>query len=310
MRDEKSKEPGWGQIGAGFTPGARSCLSLRDFVCQHCRHEGVPEPVEAPQIRSTLQYSPASLCSSVQRCPPAFSPRNNPLLISFPQDRIAFTPHLPASCRHHCFPPPLDVCPQDLHARKLKLPMAGSNYAPSLQIAVRSREEGRGEGGGVENLLRVLFLGAKSNRRWCPPMLHPPMDGETPQRASRRSPHPSPPREKEGLSGAPYLAELPRFYILLLPFVKFQMESSDISRGNQPNIGQRVESKRQSSLSLSLHSCLYIYIYIHIYIYMYISNGEGGGGNILKEMGVGRERKGEPLVSLQRGRWKRKAENN
>lgn len=31
---------------------------------------------------------------------------------------------------------------------------------------------------------------------------------------------------------------------------------------------------------------------------------------ILKEMGVGRERKGEPLVSLQTGRWKRKAENN
>lgn len=134
------------------------------------------------------------------------------------------------------------------------------------------------------------------------------MDGETPQNAYRRSPHPSPLQEKEGLSGAPYLAELPRFYILLLPFVKFQMESRDISRGNQPNIGQRVESKRQSSLSL--HSCLYIYIYIHIYIYICIYRTGGGGGNLLKETGVGRERKGEPLVSLQRGRWKRKAENN
>lgn len=73
-------------------------------------------------------------------------------------------------------------------------------------------------------------------------------------------------REKEGQSGGgvPYLVELPRFYILLLPFVKFQMGSSNISRGNQTNIGQRVKSKRQSSLSLrSLHSCLYVYIYIH-----------------------------------------------
>lgn len=38
---------------------------------------------------------------------------------------------------------------------------------------------------------------------------------------------------------------------------------------------------------------------------------EKGKKKILKEMGVGRERKGEPLVSLQTGRWwKRNAENN
>jgi len=35
-----------------------------------------------------------------------------------------------------------------------------------------------------------------------------------------------------------------------------------------------------------------------------------GKKKFLKEMGVGRERKEEPLVSLQTGRWKRKAENN
>lgn len=120
--------------------------------------------------------------------------------------------------------------------------------------------------------------------------------------------------KKEGWPGAPYLAELPRFYILLLPFVKFQMETSNISRGNQPNIGQRVKSKRMAELALPpLPPLLPLHIYIHthlyIYIYMYIFNRKGKK-KILKEMGVGKERKGEPLVSLQTGRWKRKAENN
>lgn len=56
--------------------------------------------------------------------------RNNPNLNSFPQDTNAFPPF--DSCRHQYFPPLLDVCP---HARKLKLPIAGSDYAPSVQIA-------------------------------------------------------------------------------------------------------------------------------------------------------------------------------
>lgn len=280
MRDEKSKEPGWGQIGAGFTPGARSCLSLRDFVCQHCRHEGVPEPVEAPQIRSTLQYSPASLCSSVQRCPPAFSPRNNPLLISFPQDRIAFTPHLPASCRHHCFPPPLDVCPQDLHARKLKLPMAGSNYAPSLQIAVRSREEGRGEGGGVENLLRVLFLGAKSNRRWCHRCF-------TPQWMERpRNAHPGevpiPPLlgRRKGCREPLTLRSSPGFISSFFPLSNSKWKAATYPGVTNPTLGSAWSPKgRAHSPSPSTLASTYIYTYTYIYICIYQTE-KGGGGEI------------------------------
>lgn len=84
-------------------------------------------------------------------------------------------------------------------------------------------------------------------------------------------PSPSPPMKKEGWPGAPYLAELPRFYILLLPFVKFQMETSNISRGNQPNIGQRVKSKRMAELALPpLPPLLPLHIYIHTHLYIYI----------------------------------------
>lgn len=141
-----------------------------------------------------------------------------------------------------------------------------------------------------EHILRVLFPGAKAEE-WVPsaaPIAVSPGDGDRPpcapgkaQPEKSRSPSPSPLWKKERWPGAPYLAALPRFYILLLPFVKFQMETSNISRGNQPNIGQRVKSKRMAELSLPLrflHSRLYIYIYIHlyIYIYMYILNGKGG----------------------------------
>lgn len=57
------------------------------------------------------------------------------------------------------------------------------------------------------------------------------------------------------------------------------METSNISRGNQPNIGQRVKSKRMAELlSPSASSTLastYIYTYTFIYIYMYVLNGKG-----------------------------------
>lgn len=134
------------------------------------------------------------------------------------------------------------------------------------------------------NILRALFPGAKAEERVpsAAPIAGSPGDGDRPPCAPRkaqpeksRSLFPSPPRKKEGWPGAPYLAELPRFYILLLPFVKFQMETSNISRGNQPNIGQRVKSKRMAELSLSpsassTPASTYIYTYTFIYIYMCI----------------------------------------
>lgn len=149
------------------------------------------------------------------------------------------------------------------------------------------------QSGGGENILRVLFSRGKKQRSRCPPL--PPslpplgMERDTPPRPALQAKHslekscppsPSPLRKKEGWPGAPYLAELPRFYILLLPFVKFQMETSNISRGNQPNIGQRVKSKRMAELSLSpsapsTRASTYIYTYtLYIYIYMYILNGK------------------------------------
>lgn len=135
--------------------------------------------------------------------------------------------------------------------------------------------QGKKGGGEGENLLPGAV--SRGKKQSSPP-LPTPRDGETPGARCKAhprevaspppSPSPSLPAKGEGRAagggGVPYLVELPRFYILLLPFVKFQMESSNISRGNQTNIGQRVKSKRQSSLSLrSLHSCLYVYLYIH-----------------------------------------------
>lgn len=177
---------------------------------------------------------------------------------------------------------------------------------------------------GDENILWVLFPGAKAEERMptAAPIPASPGDGERhppPALKAKRSPEksrppsPSPLRKKERWLGAPYLAELPRFYILLLPFVKFQMENSNISRGNQPNIGQRVKSKRMAEVSpppLPPLLPLHIYIHTHFYIYIYVYIKWKREKKFLKEMGVGRERKGEPLVSLQTGRWRRKAENN
>lgn len=133
---EKREARSWD--GGRFMPGAGSCLSLRDFVCQHCRLEsrtpGLPVKATAASRHFAVQPRVGSAalptaipCSCSLSWLLSFS-RNNPNLNSFPQDTNAFPPS--NSCRHQYFPPLLDVCP---HARKLKLPIAGSDYAPSVQ---------------------------------------------------------------------------------------------------------------------------------------------------------------------------------
>lgn len=209
-------------------------------------------PAKAPRLHSTLQFSPGWLCSSPVAIPrssplawlPSLPP-NNPVPSSFPQDTSAFPLPHPADIQY--FPPVPDVCPQDLHAQKLKLPMSGNDYALSVQTA---EWKGRKHPPGAVSRGKSRGVGAHR----CPhPRLpwgwrRPPCAPGKAQPEKSRSPSPSPPWKKEGWPGAPYLAELPRFYILLLPFVKFQMETSNISRGNQPNIGQCVKSKRMAEL--------------------------------------------------------------
>lgn len=78
----------------------------------------------AVQPRLALQLScrdppPAPL-------PSPSPPAQNPVPSSLPQDTSASPPPHPAD---------IDVCPQDLHAQKLKLPMSGHDYALSVQIA-------------------------------------------------------------------------------------------------------------------------------------------------------------------------------
>lgn len=114
------------------------------------------------------------------------------------------------------------------------------------------------------------------------------------------------PSEEEGKGGREPLTlqSSPRFYILLLPFVKFQMETSNISRGNQPNIGQRVKSRRMAQLSLRSPplSPLHIYIHTHLYIYIHVQiKWEKGGKKKTKRKGGGEGKEGKTFgVSADR----------
>lgn len=113
-------------------------LCLPTLRAEESRTPGLP--AEAPRLRSTWQFSPGCLCSSPVAIPRSSSlawlpspPAKNPVPSSLPQDTSAFPPPHPAGIQH--FPPALDVCPQDPHAQKLKLPMSGNDYALSVQIA-------------------------------------------------------------------------------------------------------------------------------------------------------------------------------
>lgn len=126
-----------------FMPGAGSCLSFRDFVCQHCglrspgpqgcprRHRGFSALGSSALAASAALLSRSPRSSSLAWLPSP--PAKDPVPSSLPQDTSAFPPPHPAGIQH--FPPALDVCPQDLHAQKLKLPMSGNDYALSVQIA-------------------------------------------------------------------------------------------------------------------------------------------------------------------------------
>lgn len=300
-------------------PGAGSCLSLRDFVCQHCRLRS-PGPQGCPRRHRGF----AALCGSSPAASAALPPRSpaplpspacllpqeqpSPQLLSPGHERISPT----ASCRHQYFPTAALCLPTGPACSKVKTSHGRERLC---SISPNCRVEG-----GVKTSSRGCFQGQKKAEERVPtvaPIPASPGDGESsPPLHSRQSAawrsrvsppsSPSPPRKKEGWPGAPYLEELPRFYILLLPFVKFQMETSNISRGNQPNIGQRVKSKRMAELVLSLslrslHSCLYIYIYIHTYIYIYVYIIGKRGKKIPKRNGGGEGEEGRTFgVSADR----------
>lgn len=190
-------------------------------------------PAKAPQLRSTLQFSPGWLCSSPIAIPllfpllAAFSPRNNPVPSSFPQNTNAFPPPQPADIKY--FSTAASRLPQDPHARKLKLPMAGSDYALSVQIAERRRR----------NILRVLFPGAKAGKGvpTAAPSL-PPLGmerGPPPALKAKRSPKKScppfslPSHEEGRVAGSPLPCRAPQ--VLYPPSSLCQ-----IPNGNQQHI--------------------------------------------------------------------------